>query len=412
MAIIKPFRALRPTPALADKIADLPYDVMNSAEARVMVADNPYSFLRIDRGEINFPEPVDPYQPQVYQKAHSILKQMIEQGHYQADSSECLYIYRQIMGGRSQTGLVCTTSVDDYINDVIKKHEHTHPDKEIDRAAHIEAVGAHTGPILQTFPDHEAITSIIENWASAHQPVYQFTAYNVEQICWVIDDKEVIAELQSLFASVPHIYIADGHHRSAAALRVALKKRRENPDFDGTEEFNYFLSVLFPASQLKIMAYNRVVREIGSLSDQEFLARIQERFLLVPAPASPYAPDAPHQFGMYFRGKWYKLTAKAEFVNEQDPVNSLDAAVLQNNLLSPVLGITDPRTDQRMEFIGGIRGLDELERRVNQDMQIAFSLFPTSVTDVMRVADAGMVMPPKSTWFEPKLLSGLFIHLI
>ena len=293
MAIIKPFRALRPTPALADKIADLPYDVMNSAEARVMVADNPYSFLRIDRGEINFPEPVDPYQPQVYQKAHSILKQMIEQGHYQADSSECLYIYRQIMGGRSQTGLVCTTSVDDYINDVIKKHEHTHPDKEIDRAAHIEAVGAHTGPILQTFPDHEAITSIIENWASAHQPVYQFTAYNVEQICWVIDDKEVIAELQSLFASVPHIYTVQnttavqrlaGGIKNAGKILISMARK-----------FNYFLSVSFG---LKLNRHNRV-SEIGTLWRSGF-GRIQERFLQ-STPATML--NAPHQFGM-FQGKW------------------------------------------------------------------------------------------------------------
>lgn len=412
MALIKPFRALRPNPAYADQIADLPYDVMSSAEARVMVKDKPYSFLRIDRAEINFPEPVDPHHPQVYAKAGSILRQMITQGLYQLELSECLYIYRQIMDGRSQTGLVCATAVDDYINDVIKKHEHTHPDKEIDRANHIETVGAHTGPILQTYPDQEQITGIIENWISTNQPVYQFTAYGVEQICWVIDAPDVIDGLKALFAAVPHFYIADGHHRSAAALRVAQKKRRENPGFNGTEAFNYFLSVLFPASQLRIMPYNRVVRDLGGLSDVEFLARIQERFDLEQAPVSPYAPEAPHQFGMYFRDKWYKLTAKREYVPEQDPVNSLDAAILQNNLLAPALGINDPRTDKRIEFIGGIRGLGELERRVKEDMQIAFSLFPTSIADVMRVADAGLVMPPKSTWFEPKLLSGLFIHLI
>jgi len=412
MAVVKPFRALRPNPAYADQIADLPYDVMSSAEARVMVQDKPHSFLRIDRAEINFPEPVDPYQPQVYAKAASILQQMITQELYQLESSECFYVYRQIMDGRTQTGLVCTTAVDDYINDVIKKHEHTHPDKEMDRAAHIEAVGAHTGPILQTYPDQEQITAIIENWINTHQPVYQFTAYGVEQICWVIEAPEVIAELQSLFAAVPHLYIADGHHRSAAALRVAQKKRRENPDCGSSEEFNYFLSVLFPASQLRIMAYNRVVRDLGGLKDEEFLEKIRERFVLDSAPAAPYAPEAPHQFGMYFRGKWFKLTAKPEYIPEQDPVNRLDAAILQSNLLAPVLGILDPRTDKRIEFIGGIRGLGELERRVNDDMQIAFALYPTSVADVMRVADAGLVMPPKSTWFEPKLLSGLFIHLI
>ena len=358
MAVIKPFRALRPHPALTDRIADLPYDVMNTAEARVMVAGKPYSFLRIDRAEVNFPTSVDPYQPQVYAKANSILKEMTAQGHYLLEPHECFYIYRQIMGGRSQTGLVCTTAVDDYLNDVIKKHEHTRPEKEIDRANHIETVGAHTGPILQTYPDQEEITAILEDWADLHQPVYQFTAYGVEQICWVIADQETIAKLQALLTAVPHIYIADGHHRSAAALRVALKKRREKPGFDGSEEFNYFLSVLFPASQLKIMAYNRVVRDLGTLSDQEFLSRIQERFDLAPAPVSPYEPEEPHQFGMYFRGQWYKLTAKAEFINECDPVNRLDAAILQNNLLSPVLGIADPAPTSGLNLSavsGGLR---------------------------------------------------------
>jgi len=412
MAVIKPFRAIRPNPDLAHLIAALPYDVMNTAEARKMTAGNPYSFLRIDRPEINFPDPIDPYQPQVYEKASTILQQMLADKQYIMDQKECLYIYRQIMDGRSQTGLVCCTSVDDYINDVIKKHEFTRPEKEIDRVNHVEALSAHTGPILQTYPDHEQIKAIIDHWIDTHAPVYQFTAYDVEQICWVIDQEEVIAQLKELFAAVPHLYIADGHHRSAAAQRVALKKRQENPNFTGDEEFNYFLSVLFPASELMIMPYNRVVQDLNGLSEQEFFARIRERFELDAAPTQPYQPEVPHTFGMYLGSTWYKLTAKPEIIPENDPVNRLDAAVLQNNLLEPVLGIADPRTDERIDFIGGIRGLTELERRVHTDMTVAFSLYPTAIEEVISVADAGMVMPPKSTWFEPKLLSGLFIHQI
>lgn len=413
MAVVKPFRAVRPHPDYAHLIAELPYDVMNTAEAKKMAAGNPYSFLRIDRPEINFPDPVDPYQPQVYAEANRILQQMIADNQYIMDQHDCLYIYRQIMDGRAQTGLVCCTSVDDYLNGVIKKHEHTRPEKEIDRANHVQALNAHTGPILQTYPDHEEIAALISSWTETHEPVYRFTAHQVEQIVWVVDQADVVTKIRTLFAEeVPYLYIADGHHRSAAAMRTALMKREENPDYSGDEEFNYFLSVVFPASELKIMSYNRVVRDLNSLPEQEFLARIQERFEVVTAPSQPYQPETPHTFGMYLGSTWYKLTIKPELIPVDDPVNRLDAALLQNNLLEPVLGIVDPRTDERIDFIGGIRGLKELERRVHTDMQVALSLYPTAVEEVIAVADAGLVMPPKSTWFEPKLLSGLFVHKI
>jgi len=411
MAIIRPFCALRPVPQRASAIASLPYDVVSTNEARTMVQDNPYSFLYIDRPEINFSEPIDPYAPEVYQAAYSKLQQMISSGNFISDNQECLYVYRQIMQGRVQTGLVCCTSVDDYLRGIIKKHEHTRPDKELDRTRHIAAVKAHTGPILQTYKDQPHITELITHWVESHTPIYQFQAFGVEQICWRIDDYTTITELQALFAEVPSLYIADGHHRSAAAIRTALTERQKNPNFSGNEAYNYFLSVIFPASELQILPYNRVVRDIAGLSPQAFLAAVEQYFDVQPAPAQPYQPEAKHLFGMYLEQQWYQLRIKKDLVPD-DPVQSLDVSLLQNYLLSPILHIADPRTDERIEFIGGNRGLAELEQRVGTNISVAFSLYPTSINDVMQVADAGLIMPPKSTWFEPKLLSGLFIHQI
>ena len=407
MAVVRPFRALRPNGRLAERIAALPYDVMNSVEAKDMVEGNELSFLRIDRAEINFPEILDPHDPRVYAKAREILDRMIAQQELIQDPQPYFYIYRQIMDGRAQTGLVACTAIDDYNNDVIKKHEYTRPDKEQDRIDHIKALQAQTGPIFQTYRDNEEITKLITDWTESHRPLYEFHAYNVDQICWVVDCPDTMEKLASLFQGLD-LYIADGHHRSAAAVRVGMEMRKQNPDPQA--EFNYFLSVLFPASDLKIWAYNRLVRDLAGASTEEFFQSIQARFLLETAPVSPYAPEEKGTFGMYLGGQWYKLTPRPGVVPGGDLVKSLDVSVLQDQLLQPILKIEDPRTDERIEFVGGIRGLKELERRVERDMTVALSLYPTSIQEIMAVADNGQVMPPKSTWFEPKLLSGLFIH--
>lgn len=408
MAIIKPFRALRPNIGMADKIAALPYDVMNSSEAKEMVQGNDYSFLRIDRAEINFPDIVDSHEPKVYKKAREILDDMVEKQHFIQDETECLYIYRQIMDGRAQTGLVACASIEDYKNNIIKKHEYTRPDKEQDRIDHIKALDAQTGPIFQTYRDNEKITQIIDGWMSSHQPTYEFSAHNVEHICWVVDCPKTIQDLVDLFADLDHLYIADGHHRSAAAFRVGMEMREQNPD--PAAEFNYFLSVIFPASDLKIWPYNRLVVDLNGSSEEEFFQKIQEHFNLEIAPFSPYEPEQRQVFGMYINDQWYKLTPKPGLVETNDLIKALDVAVLQDHLLDPILGIKDPRRDERIEFVGGIRGVKELERRVNSDMKVAFSMYPTSIKEIIDVADSNQVMPPKSTWFEPKLLSGLFIH--
>lgn len=410
MAIIKPFRALRPSKELGAKIAALPYDVMNSKEAKEMVKGDNYSFLRIDRGEINFPKPTDPHEPKVYLKAREILDDMVEKHQFQQDKTECLYIYRQIMAGRAQTGLVTTASIDDYNNDIIKKHEFTLPEKEQDRIDHIKALDAQSGPIFQTYRDQPEVTEIIHNWAHNHEPEYEFEAHDVKQIIWVIDCPETIKKIVDLFKEIDYLYIADGHHRSAAAVRVGMEKRKENPNYTEDDHFNYFLSVLFPASDLKIWPYNRVVKDLAGHLPEEFLEKVKEKFVLEAAPESPYEPKEKRTFGMYLKEQWYKLSPKPGIFDADDPVKSLDAAILQDHLLDPVLNIKDPRTEERIDFVGGIRGVQELERRVKKDMKVAFSMYPTAINDVIKVADSGRVMPPKSTWFEPKLLSGLFLH--
>ncbi len=408
MAVIKPFKALRPRSDLVDQVAALPYDVMNSQEAKEMVEGNNYSFLRIDRGEINFTEMPDPHEPQVYAKAREILDDMVKQGHFIQDEQDCLYIYRQIMDGRAQTGLVTCTSVDDYNNDVIKKHEFTRPDKEQDRIDHIKALHAQTGPIFQTYRDNAQVVRVINEWIDDHKPVYEFTAHNVEHICWVVDCPTTIQTLIDLFAKIDHLYIADGHHRSAAACRVGMEMRQENQDPGA--EFNYFLSVVFPASDLKIWPYNRLVTDLNGYSEEEFVQKVKESFVLEEAPSSPFEPTERHSYGMYLGGTWYKLTPKPGIVDTDDIVKDLDVAVLQDHLLEPILNIQDPRRDARIDFVGGIRGVRELERRVQGGMKVAFSMYPTSIDEILDVADSNQVMPPKSTWFEPKLLSGLFIH--
>lgn len=410
MAIIRPFKAIRPTKELAAKVAALPYDVMSSEEAREMVRGNPYSFLHIDKAEIDLPVETDLYSEAVYEKAAENLKRFKQEGILIKDQLPCLYIYQQKMAGRIQRGLVASVSVDDYLTNEIKKHELTRVDKEEDRTKHIEYCNANTGPIFLTYRANSSVKEVLESQITK-QPLYDFISEDgVAHQVWQIDQAEIIEHLITVFQEISPLYIADGHHRSASAVNVALKRRKVLENYTGEEEFNYFLAVLFPDEELEIMDYNRVVKDLNGLSKEEFLQKLREKFLVEKAVAKPYKPEKSRTFGMCLGGDWYKLTAKEGSFDEGDPVLSLDISILQNNLLNPVLGILDPRTDERIDFIGGIRGLGELEKRVQDGMKVAFSMYPTSIEELMRVADADQLMPPKSTWFEPKLRSGLFIH--
>ena len=410
MAVLKPFKAIRPKDEYASSVGALPYDVMNSDEAREMVKDKPWSFLHVDKAEIDLPLGTGLYSEEVYNKAKENLDKLTENGVCIQDEKPMLYIYRQIMNGRPQTGIVGCTSIDDYLDNIIKKHEFTRADKEADRIHHVDTCDANTGPIFLTYRENDLVSKIVENWKIDHKPVYDFVSDDgVSQTVWVIDNDEIIEILVNEFEKIPFLYIADGHHRCASAVRVG-EKRRGSGEYDKNAEFNFFLSVIFPCDQLKIMDYNRVIADLNGYESEEFIAKISEKFTVEEAPSSPYSPETRHTFGMYLDNKWYKLTAKQEFINEKDPVLCLDVSILQNNLISPVLNITDPRTDKRIDFVGGIRGLNELEKRVEEGMRLAFSMYPTSLNELMDIADAGKVMPPKSTWFEPKLLSGLFIH--
>ncbi len=411
MAIFKPFKALRPTPEYASRVAALPYDVMNSNEAREMVKGNPYSFLHIDKAEIDLPVDTYLYSDEVYSKACENLKNYEKDGILAEDSTPCFYVYRQIMNGREQTGLVGCASVDDYINNHIKKHELTRADKEADRIRHVDTCDANTGPIFLCYKGQESIISIIEN-AKSNTPVYDFvTDDGISNTVWVIDNADTNAQLSALLENAGDFYIADGHHRCASAVNVAKMRREQNPDYNGTEEFNFFLAVLFPAESLEIMDYNRVVNDLNNKTKEAFIEEISKKFNVEKAVSDgAYHPEEKHTFGMYLDKTWYKLSAKEGTFNEADPVDRLDVSILQKNLLTPTLNIGDPRTDKRIDFIGGIRGLKELERLVDGGMAVAFSMYPTTLDDLMDIADANMIMPPKSTWFEPKLLSGLFIH--
>ena len=410
MAIVKPFCGIRPVKDLASKIAALPYDVMNSEEAREMVKGNPYSFLHVDKAEIDLDPSIDVHDKKVYEKARENLDRMIKDGEYMQDIQPCLYIYRQIMNGRSQTGIVFCASIDDYINNVIKKHEFTRADKEEDRINHVDYCDANTGPIFLTYKEDDIATEVINAWVNTREPVYNFVAEDgISHIVWVIDNGIIVSEIVELFKDVQNFYIADGHHRSASAVKVGLKRRAANPDYTGKEEFNYFLAVAFPDNDLMVMDYNRVVKDLNGLTKDELINKLSEKFVVTES-AEPVKPAKKHTFGMYVEQNWYLLEAKDGIYNAQDPIDSLDVAILQNNVLTPILGIEDVRTSDRIDFIGGIRGIKELERRANSDMKIAFSMYPTEVSDIMNVADIGEVMPPKSTWFEPKLRSGLFVH--
>lgn len=412
MAVFKPFKALRPVKEHAAQVAALPYDVMNSEEAKIMVRDNPLSFLHVDKAEIDLPADTDIYDEKVYLKAKENLAALESNGICKTDDIPCFYIYRQIMDGRSQTGLVGCASIDDYKNNIIKKHEFTRADKEADRIRHVDYCDANTGPIFLAYRENEYIASLVNSWKESHSPVYDFvTDDGIANTVWVIDDEEINISLNKAFSDIDYLYIADGHHRCASAVRVGEKRRIENPDYTGEEEFNFFLAVAFPKDELAIMDYNRVIKDLNGMEKDEFIGKLCEKFSLEGYQGvGQYRPTERHTFGMYLDSKWYKLTAKEGTFDENDPVDSLDVSILQNNCITPIFGISDPRTDKRIDFVGGIRGLGELERRCKADMRIAFSMYPTSLTELMDIADAGKVMPPKSTWFEPKLLSGLFIH--
>lgn len=412
MAIIRPFQAVRPHEDLADRVAALPYDVMNSDEAREMVKDNPYSFLHVDKAEIDLDPSIDHYDQRVYDKARETLMRFIEEKTLVREDKKGLYIYTLVMDGHPQTGLVSLASIDDYQNNVVKKHEFTRAEKEADRIRHVDVTNFHTGPIFLTYVYKEEITKIIEDYKKNHDPIYDFVAEDgVRHTAWAILEDEIIKTLVEKFSGVESLYIADGHHRAASAVRVGMMRREHNPDYTGDEEFNYFLSVIFPSNELRIMDYNRVVKDLNGCTSEEFIKTIEKNFTVAPYEGEgPYRPEEKHTFGMYLDKKWYKLTAKEHIVFDEDPLKRLDCKILQDHLLHPVLGIEDPRVDKRIDFVGGIRGLEELERRVAKDMKVAFSMYPTTIMDLVSISDAGMVMPPKSTWFEPKLRSGLFLH--
>lgn len=410
MAVIKAFECIRPDEKVADRVAALPYDVYNREEALNEVEREPLSFLAIDRAETQFDSSVDTYADCVYDKARELLDSRIADGTFITDTDKAYYVYELTMNGRTQTGIAACASIDDYNNNIIKKHENTRADKEQDRINHVDRCSAQTGPIFLAYRADEVIRNEVAK-AKETKPLYSFTSLDgIRHQVYKISNAQSVENIEKAFAGIDDIYIADGHHRAASAVKVGLKRREEHPDYTGEEEFNYFLSVLFPDEELMIMPYNRVVKDLNGYSKEEFIKKIEEKFEIEESAAA-VEPAYKAEFGMYLDEKWYKLKAKKDILSD-DPVDGLDVAILQNNLLEPVLGIHDPKTDKRIDFVGGIRGLLELEKRCHTDCVLAFSMYPTSIAELFAVADAGRLMPPKSTWFEPKLRSGLFIHKI
>lgn len=411
MAVIRPFAGIRPCKEKVSNIAALPYDVYNRTEAKAEVMKEPDSFLKIDRAETQFDDSVDTYAPEVYQKAHDTLWEMVEKGDFIREEAPCYYIYELTMDGRTQTGITACASIDDYQNNVIKKHENTRAEKEADRIRHVDTCNAQTGPIFLAYRANAVISEVVSK-VKKEQPEYDFISSDgIGHRVWVIDSAEDVATIQNAFEGIHEIYIADGHHRCASAVRVGQMRRQANPDYDGTEEFNYFLSVLFPDEELMILDYNRVVKDLNGLSGVELLEKMGELFVVTPVDKSDRKPQKAGTFSMYLEGQWYLCEIQERLI-PADPVKGLDVSLLQDLLLSPVLAIGDPKTDARIDFVGGIRGLDELERRCEVDAKVAFAMYPTSIAQLFDVADAGLLMPPKSTWFEPKLRSGIFIHEI
>ena len=414
MVTVKKFKALRPRADLVDKCAALPYDVMSSAEAREMVKGNPYTFLRIDRAEVNLDKGVDIYSKEVYNTARATLDKMENDGVYVNDGEKKYYFYRQIMDGRGQTGIVGCASIQDYLENRIKKHELTRADKEVDRINHVDTCSAHTGPIFLTYKDSSVLDEIIEKQTQG-APIYDFVSEDgIRHTVWTTDGEETDNAIENAFLQLDALYIADGHHRCASAVKVGLKRMAENPCHTGEEEYNFFLSVIFPSKSLKILDYNRLIKDLNGYTPEGLLAEIEKKVgdVSIIASNEPYRPQEKHTFGLYLDGQWYKVKFHASLCQAERAVDRLDCAILQKHLLSPILGIDDPRSDKRIDFAGGIRGLKYLEERCQVDMQMAISMHPTSLEELMAVADGGDIMPPKSTWFEPKLRSGILIHKI
>lgn len=410
MALIKPFECVRPNEKDAARVAALPYDVYNRQEAVCEVKREPLSFLKIDRAETQFDDSTDTYAPEVYAKAKELFEEALADKTFITDTDKTYYIYALTMDKRTQTGIVACASIDDYLNNVIKKHENTRADKEVDRITHVDTLSAQTGPIFLAYRADSVINDAVKK-TKENKALYDFISPDgIRHQVWKMTDITLVENVRKAFEGIDSVYIADGHHRAASAVKVGLKRRRENPGYTGNEEFNYFLSVLFPDEELMILPYNRVVKDLNGYTQEEFLNKIKEKFDIAESDRQ-VSPDKKGTFGMYLDGKWYKLTAHKDIMSD-DPVDGLDVAVLQDNLLAPVLGIGDPKTDKRIDFVGGIRGLSELEKRCREDCVVAFSMYATSIAELFAVADAGKLMPPKSTWFEPKLRSGLFIHRI
>ena len=411
MATIRPFAALRPPKQYVEQVSCLPYDVMNHREACAMAAGNPSSFLHICRADIDTSEEAI-HDTITYEKSRENLEKFIQEGFLVREAAPCYYIYRQIMWGRVQTGIVGCASVDEYQNGTILRHELTRKEKELDRINHFDTCSAQTEPVFLAYRKHEGISTAIREWIKFHKPEYDFKSEDgVTHLLWPVTDPGVIDTIRRGFEEVPALYIADGHHRTASSAAVSAKRREQHPDYTGEEEFNYLMAVTFCDEDLFIMDYNRVVSDLNGLTPEQFTDAISAAFTVTPAPAgAPYAPRTKHEFGTYLNGRWHILTAKPGTYDAGHPIQSLDCAILQSNLLAPILGISDPRTSPRIDFVGGIRGLEELEKRTKSG--VAFALYPVTMADLFHVADSGEIMPPKSTWFEPKLRSGLFVHEI
>lgn len=413
MATVRPFRGYRPPPHLAGKIAAKPYDVLSSEEARVEAAGNPLSFLHVGKPEIDLPAGTNLYDPAVYEKGKENLQKLIRDGALVQDPRPVYYLYAQTMGNHSQYGIIGCVSVEEYLNDTIKKHELTRQDKEDDRTRHVKVTNAHTGPIFLTYHAEPKIDALVDRVRLVDPPVDFIADDGIRHQLWVIADERLIRHIGEQFGRVTNLYVADGHHRSAAAARVGKELAEANPNHRGDEEYNFFLAVLFPHNQLRIMEYNRVVKDLNGLRDEDFLSAIHRRDFTIKQSDDKVQPRHKGEYGMYLRGTWYRLTADIHYLNNPDPVQKLDVSILQDQILSPILGIQDPRTDKRIDFVGGIRGIGELERRVDSgEMAVAFALYPTSIEELLSIADAGKIMPPKSTWFEPKLRDGIVVHFL
>ncbi|MDM8533403.1 DUF1015 family protein [Clostridiaceae bacterium HSG29] len=413
MSVVRPFKAIKPRKNLVEKVASLPYDVMNRVEAKEMAKGNEFSFLHVVRSEMDVDDTVDAYDEIVYKTARKNLDKMIDDEILVQDEKPMFYIYRQIMNGRVQTGLVGVTSIDDYMNNIIKKHEFTRAKKEVDRINNFDHCDANTAPIFLTYRKNDEISTIVNDWIKFHMPVYNFKSEDeITHIVWELTEDGLNKRIEEIFENeIDSLYIADGHHRSASSVKVGMKRREANPNFTGDEEYNYFMSVMFPDEDLFIMDYNRVIYNLNGLTNDEFMEKVKEKFKVEKSDeAEPYRPMKKHTYGMYLENSWYVIEAKEGIYDANDPVDRLDVSILQENILRPLLGIEDPRTSEGIDFVGGIRGLKELEERVNEGKKVAFSMYPTTMEDLLAIADAGKVMPPKSTWFEPKLRSGLFVH--